>query len=153
MKNKLGETVRLSGFNHYIRSNSVRVHSGIAEIDAGPTVFELPEKDPTLSIVADDGDQTISVTYDNELDWADETGAYLITYQGQPQNPQRNFFAGPWRLLDNLPGVTGTPPTPPDVQPVVFVITELQRQWIYARIARADGRLSEPFRADTFCVA
>lgn len=151
MKNKLGETVRLSGFNHYIRSNSILVQNGLAPVDPGPTIFELPLKDPTLAITANSTTKKITVSFDITLDWLDEDGAYFFTYQGSPQNAQRNFFGGPWRLMKYLAGNSITPPSTDDEQDVVFPIAALQHQWIYARIARADGRLSEPFRADCFC--
>ncbi len=153
MKNKLGETVYLTGFSHYLRSNIVLLQSGLTLVDAGPTIFELPEKDPTFAITATEAGQTIDVTFDNALAWANEDLGFLITFQGQPQNAQRNFFGGPWRLMDNIAGDSVTAPTSADTQPVVFAIAELQRQWVYARIIRADGRLSEKFRADTFCGA
>jgi len=153
MKNRLGEAVNLTGFNHYLRSNIFLMQSGLTVVDDGPTIFELPAKDPTLSISADESDQEITVTYDDALDWASETGSYLVCYQGAPQNAQRNFFAGPWRLMDKVAGIDAAPPAGPAVMAVVFAIAELQRQWIYARIVRKDGRLSERFRADTFCVA
>ncbi len=153
MKNRLGETVTLTGFNHYIRSNSILLQSGLTVVDDGPTIFELPEKDTTLAITASKTTQLISVTFDNAALWANETGGYMVTFQGSPQNPQRNFFAGPWRLLDNIAGDDTVPPTSPDTETAVFAITELQHQWIYARIVRKDGRLSEPFRADCFCAS
>jgi len=153
MKNRLGEAVNLTGFNHYLRSNMILQQSGLTLVDDGPTVFELPEKDPTMSITASEGTQEISVAFDDTMEWLDEDDAYLITYQGSPQNPQRNFFAGPWRLMANIAGNSVTPPTTPDAQAAVFAFAELQRQWIYARIIRADGRLSEKFRAYCFCAA
>lgn len=153
MKNALGEVIYLSGYNQYLRSNVIREQSGLTIIDAGPTIFELPEKDSTLAIAASEGSQEISVTFDDSKDWVGESGAHLITFQGQPQNAQRNFFAGPWRLMGVVDGDDTTPPTSPDAEAVAFVIAELQRQWTYARISRADGRLSEPFRADCFCAA
>ena len=153
MTNRLGETINLTGFNHYIRSNSWNARIEADIVDAGPTVFELPQADPTLAITASEATQQITTAYDDGLDWADENGAYLLLYQGSPQNPQRNFFDGPWRYLGFVAGVNGAPPAGPEVSAVVFAIAELQRQWIYARILRADGRLSEPFRADTFCAA
>jgi len=153
MKNKLGETVYLSGFNHYIRSNVIRKQVALAIIDAGPVVFELPAADPTYAITASEATQDISMTFDDGMDWADETGAFMISFAGKPQNPQRNFFAGPWKIFGVISGVTGTPPGSPAAQASPYVITELQRLWCYARILRADGRLSEPFRADTFCAA
>ncbi len=153
MKNKLGETINLSGFNHYLRSNMIRKQVGIALIDAGPVVFELPAKDPTFAITASEATQQITYAYDDTMDWADETGAHIFFFQGQPQNAQRNFFAGPWRLKGGVNGVTGAPTASPYVGPVAFAIAEGQHQWCYARILRADGRLSEPFRDDTFCAA
>ncbi|MBA7671734.1 hypothetical protein ES703_79897 [subsurface metagenome] len=127
MKNALGEVIYLSGFNHYIRSNMIRKQSALAIIDDGPTIFELPEKDPILSIAASEAGPTITVTFDATLPWALETGAYLVKFQGQPQNPQRNFFGGPWRLMDNIAGVDSTGATTPDVETPVYAITQLQR--------------------------
>ncbi len=153
MTNRLGEVIHLTGFNHYIRSNAIRKQVGIAIIDAGPVVFEIPASDPTFAITCSEATQQITWAYDDTMDWADETGAHIFFFQGQPQNAQRNFFAGPWRLKGGVNGVTGAPTASPYVGPVAFAIAELQHQWGYARILRADGRLSEKFRADTFCAA
>lgn len=150
MTNKLGESINLSGFNHYIRSNAILPTIGLTPIDDGPVVFEIPEADPLFSCAGSEGTQQITYTYDDALDWADENGAYIILFQGSPQNPQRNFFGGPWRLLTALAGVNGAPPASPGVVGVKFAISELQRDWVYARIFRADGRLSQPFRSDFF---
>ncbi len=148
MKNRLGENTFLTGFNHYIRSNIILKNLGAAPYDNGPTVFELPAQDPTLALTASEATQQLTITYDDTLDWDNENGGYLYFYQGQPQNAQRNFFGGPWRYLHAITGAAGAPVASPDVAAAVFAIAEDQRQWIYARIQRADGRLSEPFRAD-----
>lgn len=148
MNNRLGETVFLTGFNHYIRSNSILVREGLTIVDDGPTLFELPQADGTFAITATEAGQTISCIFDDTLPWANETGAYLFTFQGTPQNAQRNFFAGPWRYMNKIIGDDSSPPITPSVQPTVFAITEGQRQWVYARVIRKDGRLSQPFRTD-----
>lgn len=153
MKNKLGETIKLSGFNHYLRSNMILKQSALTLVDDGPTIFELPEKDPSITLAASEGGPTISLTFDNTLDWAEETGSFMVIFQGSPQNPQRNFFAAPWRLIDHAIGLDATGITSPIVMTPVFAIAELQRQWIYARIVRKDGRLSQPFEADCFIAA
>ena len=127
-----------------------RKQATLAIIDDGPTIFELPEKDPTLAITASEAGQTISFTFDTAAPWALETGAYMIKYQGQPQNPQRNFFDSPWRLIDTIAGVDSTGASSPDEENCVYAIAEGQRQWVYVRVSRLDGRLSEPFRADCF---
>ena len=146
--NKLGESVNISGFNHYIRSNVEFLRNLAATTAPGPVVFEIPEQDPTFAITASEATQQISVTFNNALDWANETGAVMFVYQGQPQNAQRNFFGGPWRYMDRILGDGAVPPVSPDVMDVPIVIAEGQRQWVYARIRRVDGRLSEPFRSD-----
>jgi len=153
MLNRLGESVNLSGFNMYIRSNSIRKAFGLAVIDAGPVVFEIPEADPTYAIAASEATQQITTTYDDTMDWADEDGAFMVGFQGAPQNPQRNFFAGPWKSFMVISGVNGAPPASPAITAVATAIAELQHLWCYARILRADGRISQPFRHDVFCAA
>lgn len=148
MTNKLGESIFLTGMNHFIRSNAWLARLGGTVIDAGPVIFELPAKDPAFSIVASEATQQITWTYDDTMDWANETESWLLLSQGQPQNGHRNFFGGPWRYVSQVAGVTGAPPASPFISGVVFAIAEGQRQWVYARILRADGRLSEPFRGD-----
>lgn len=148
MKNRLGEVVHLSGFNHYIRSNTVRLRVGAPIVDAGPTVFELPAQDPAFVVTASEAAQQITFAYDATMAWADEDDAYILFEQGQPQNAQRNFFAGPWRHCGQVEGVNGAPPASPKIAAGVFAVAEGQRMWAYARISRVDGRLSEPFRSD-----
>jgi hypothetical protein len=150
--NKLGETTYLSGFNHYIRSNAYLAYTGVAKIDAGPTVLALPEKDPTLAIAVSVATQQISVSFDNTLPWANETGGFLIIYQGQPQNNTRNFFAGPWKYCYRIEGATGSPPASPGAVGVKYTAVLGQKTWVYARIFRADGRISEPFTASVVIV-
>jgi len=153
MTNKLGEAINLTGFNHYIRSNMILKQYGGPAVDDGPTTFELPDADPTFAVAAEEAGQTLSFTYDANLAWASEDDAHMVFYQGTPQNAQRNFFDGPWRKCTIASGNSGGAPASPKVGAAVFVVTEGQRLWVYGRILRADGRLSEPFRADTFCVA
>lgn len=153
MKNRLGETIYLSGFNHFIRSNVlIKVYGGTV-VAAGPTALELPEQDPTFAIAASEATQVITVTYDDTLEWCDEDGGYLWLFQGLPQNPQRNFFNGPWKQGVPVEGDGAVPPTSTESFAAVMPFQETQHLWMYARIQRADGRLSEAFRADCFCAA
>jgi len=151
MLNKLGEAIYLSGFNHYIRSNLALMRGGFATVDVGPVIFELPSKDPLLSFTALESMGQITVSFDDGLAWCSEDNAYMEIYAGKPQNAQRNFFGGPWRVCGFIVGSSGAPITTPQILAHSWQISEGQRLWIYARIRRADGRLSERFRADTFC--
>lgn len=151
MKNKLSETIYMTGFNHYIRSNSIRQQNGVALIDDGPKIFLLPTHDETFAITTTEASQEFEITFNDALAWSLETGAYMFLYQGSPQNAQRNYFNGPWRKLGLIAGVDSTGASSPDTKAVIYPVAQFQHQWVYARIARLDGRLSEPFRADTFC--
>lgn len=153
MPNKLGEAIFNSGFNHYIRSNLIAKLVGYPLVDAGPVVFELPAQDPTFAVTASEATQVLTLAYDDTMIWATEDLAYMYFFQGKPQNAQRNFFGGPWRLIGSVAGIDPGGPVEPHAGTAVFAISELQRQWVYARIQRADGRISEPFEADAFCAA
>ncbi|GAH66828.1 unnamed protein product, partial [marine sediment metagenome] len=48
MKNKLGETIHLSGFNHYIRSNAGYLDAVAQYFDDGPEELTLPDQTPLL---------------------------------------------------------------------------------------------------------
>ena len=153
MTNKLGESMNLSGFNHYIRSNTFLRRNGVAAIDAGPVIFEIPEGDPQFSIAVSEATQLIALTFNDAMAWCSEDGAYMEIYQGKPQNAQRNFFDGPWKQCIGLVGDSGAPVTSPTNKECSFVSTAGQHIWVYARIRRADGRVSQPFRSDVLCGA
>jgi len=97
MKNRLGESIFLTGFNHYVRSNSILWRTNGTMYANGPVVFELPEKDNQFAITASVATQQITVTANPALAWANEDNAFMYIFQGQPQNAQRNFFAGLWK--------------------------------------------------------
>jgi hypothetical protein len=153
MKNRLGETVYLSGFNHYLRSNIKALRAGIAVVDAAPSIFELPEKDAALAITATAATDQITVTFNATLDWCKETGGHMFLLGGEPQNPQRNFFKGPYKNAGQFDGNTGVPIVSPQTANSPYPLSAGQRIWIAVRIMRADGRLSEEFRANCFCGA
>ena len=153
MTNKLGETIHLSGFNHYVRSNSIRLFAGAAtRIDAGPTVFSLPEVDPVFTVVGNN-DNTIDIVFDATMDWIDLDDAHMMVFLGRPQSAGRNFFAGPWRYVTRLDGDAITPITSPEAAVAVpFAITPGQKIWAYARISYDDGRLSTKFQVGPIIV-
>lgn len=153
MLDAMGATIYLTGYNHYIRSNVIRMIGIMTTIDAGPTVFEIPTHDPTFAVTCSEATQQLTVTYDATMAWAVETGGYIFLFQGKPQNAQRETFFGPWRYYNSIAGIDPGGPVTPDVSIGPFAIAEGQHQWVYARIMRADGRLSAPFRADCFCAA
>jgi len=153
MTDVLGATMYLTGYNHFIRSNVINKITGNVIISNGPVIFEIPAHDPTYSITASEATQLITNTFDATMAWAVEDGGLLFIFAGKPQNAQRNFFGGPWRYIDTVVGIDPGGPPSPRVSGSYWAMAEGQHLWTYARIMRADGRLSEPFRSDTFCAA
>lgn len=153
MKNRLGEAVNLTGYNHFIRSNAALLQGGGTQVNAGPTVFEVPGADATLTAAISAATQKITITFDDAADWAAEVGGHLLVSVGSPQNAQRNFFGGPYRFAGVIDGAVVPPSSPDATIDVPFVCTEGQRVWVKCRIVRADGRLSEEFTVNCFCGA
>lgn len=152
VKNRLGESIYLTGFNHFLRSNSARIAAGLLEIDTAPTDLTLPAGDPVFSVTADAGGQQLTVTFDDTAAWCSETGGCLLVAMGQPQNASRNFFGGPWRIAEAILGNTGSPITSPQVIDAPFTLVAGQQIWCQARVIRADARISNQFRAASIIV-
>ena len=153
MLNRLGETIQLSGFNHFIRSNAWNARYSVAPAREGPTIFELPPADPSFAVTGTEATQELVVSFNNTLPWANEVGGLMQIFQGAPQNAQRNFFNGPWRAASAINGDPVPPASPHTILTLPFAIAEGQHLWIYGRIMRIDGRLSLPFRADVLVAA
>lgn len=143
-QNKVGETKRLTGFNHFIRSNSARLICGEAILAVAPTELALPGQDPTFSIAFTAATQQFTETFDDTLDWCTENEGHLILDLGQPQSITRNFFGGPWRQQNFLTGVDPggiASPAGPFVSDN-WTLVEGQQLWSRIHILREDGRVS-----------
>lgn len=151
MINRVGDTIHLSGFNHYIRSNSLRLRMLEPRVDAGPTTLTLPATDPQIAATVSEAAQTISVVFDDTMDWCGTDDAFMSIQMSSPKGSGVTFIDGPLRIASYLEGDTAVPITSPQVIAVPFGVAEDQVGLIQARISLADGRLSTPFR-DTFAV-
>jgi hypothetical protein len=147
MKNRLGDDVHCTGFNHFIRGNSLRLILTEAIIEDGPEVLTLPPTDPTYAIAASVATQLISVTFDNTQEWAKAADNFMLCFMGRPQNTTRNFFAGPWRYSGMKEGAVSPPTSPFTITPP-FPLVLGQRIWVASRILRADGRTTIRFQDD-----
>ncbi len=156
-QNKLGESVTLTGFNMFMRANCVLLTAGQTIVTAGPTDLGLPAGDPLMSVdTLSEATNTYSLNFDDTMDWCSEDGAHAIIDAGQPQNPTRNFFNGPWRFTNRLSGNAGAPPASPSVGTALngWEAIETQKLWFRFSIIRADGRVSTKFgNAYTIVVA
>jgi hypothetical protein len=146
MKNRLGESIKLSGFNHFVRTLSIRTLTGLPITPDGPPQLTLPQIDPTFAIAGSVATQLLSITYDITLPWHSVVGSGIAIFMGRPQIVTRNFFKGPW----NYAGKIVIADTSPKTIPAPFTLTLGQRIWCYARITTGvlDSRLSEKYSDD-----
>lgn len=153
--NKLGETVTLTGFNMFIRSNAALIRAGAAIVTAGPPDIGLPAGDIKFVAVAPKAaGQQITFVFDDTMDWNTEAGGYLVIDAGRPQNPTRNYFGGPWRFERAIVGIDpgGVASPLANVPFSSWTLVEGQKIWIRAHIIRKDGRVSNKFECDPVIV-
>jgi len=145
MKNRLGETIHLTGFNHFIRTNSARMNVALPVQDAAPTVLSLPEKDVVLACTEEDiAAQQFTFVCEND-GWAanGDPKLCILLSQGQPKLASRYFFQGPWRHMGVVSVAEGTAGT--SDEPASFAFALGQKVWFRARVLTESGRLSEPW--------
>jgi hypothetical protein len=152
-KNRLGETIYLTGFNQFVRSNSIAKAKLNTFVAPGPTVLALPETDPSFLITASVATQLVSVAFDNALPWALEVGADMFVELGQPQIVTRNYFNGPWKYMDKIAGKVAPAEPSPKTMATPYTLVLGQKVWAYGRIRRADGRISNPMVASCVVAA
>ncbi len=139
--NRIGETVNLTGLQMYIRSNTPRIQASEARVDDGPTEFNLGSF-TDMSMTVAGGGSTLSVTFDNGDDWANEDDAVAMILASREVAPTINFFKGPYRFAANIEGDGTVPPTTPASITSPFTYTSGNKAFAQVRISRADGRLS-----------
>jgi hypothetical protein len=146
--NRLGDSVNLTGFNMYVRSNTALVYNDFDPVDDAPTTFVLGEQDPTAAAAVSAATQNISLTFDTEMAWVAEDNAHLLLYASTGQNATINHYAGSFAIAGTVDGNSTTAPTSPASISMPSPVVAGQKVFFQARIVRADGRLSEPFRFD-----
>ena len=151
--NKLGAQIKLTGFNMFIRSNSIRMQSGDPTVVSGPTILTLPPGDPIFAVVVDAAGQQLSITFDPALAWNILDDGFMYIFMSAPKSAATNFIGGPFRLAGSIDGDTASPPTSPHVLAVPFPVAEGQQISCRARISEADGRLSDYFLSRSAVVA
>lgn len=138
----LGQTMKVSGQNWFVGNNVPRLQAGEPRVDTGPGIFDVGEfTEPAFDSI-DAGANQADISFESTDDWVSEDGAFMFVYISRPQNPTVNFFKGPYRFAGTIAGDSITPPTSPMTLNLPFPVVAGQRIFSYARVARADGRLS-----------
>lgn len=143
--NALGDPIQITGLNHYVRSWVPGLQAGVVLVDDAPTIFDLGLfTAPTFSF--DSPAQEMDVSFAITDDWVNEDLAVMIISLARQQNTSINFFKGPYRFANTIDGDATTPPTSPVAIAAPFPCAVGNRCFAFARVLRADGRLSMPFR-------
>lgn len=142
--NPLGDQIKISGLNHFVRSNVPRIQVGLPVVDSGPTTFNLGSfTEPVLIITAP---TTGSLAFTESDAWVGEDDAAMLVFVGRGMNATVNFFKGPYRFAGTVLGDATTPLTTPQVITSPFTMVAGQRAFYRVTVSRADGRYSPTFR-------
>lgn len=142
MKNRLGASVKLSGMNHFIRTNlQGKILSSV--IGTAPTTFNIGSlTTPSADTFAAGPPSTVNINYSAGDDWYTSgvpAQGHLYVYASRPQDTSVNFFKGPYQYAGKANG--GTPS--PLALTLPFNAVAGQRIFFYARALCSDGRLSD----------
>ena len=148
----LGASMILTGQQMYIRGNTVRVQQGVARADDAPVIFDVGSFTAPVVGAANAGANTLSVSFTDTDEWANEDGSIMVFYTGRPQNASVNYFKGPYRQAFFIAGDGITPPTSPAIIPAAFAFSVGQKVFVKVNVTRVDGRYSGAFRGEAIAV-
>jgi hypothetical protein len=145
MKNRLGDTIFLSGIAQYVRSNVSRLQAGLARVDDAPTTFTLGDV-PGYALLAPPFSTagTLTLDADASTDWRNQTDNSMLVYVSRPQNAGVTFFNGPYQLATVIPS-SSTMNSFAVTLPFATSDTT-SKYFTQSRISRGDGRLSGTFQ-------
>jgi hypothetical protein len=146
----LGQPITLTGRAVFIGNNALRIQSGLAVVQDGPTTFTLPElTTPELTITAGD---PISVAFTAADAWTTPTGGGLSLFVTPAKSPQTEFCKGPYRYAGTILGAATSPSSPATIS-TPFVYASGARVFYRMVAMTADGRISSPSFGSVFCGA
>ena len=143
MTNALGATIFLTGQNHFLRINIVRIQAGIPIVLNAPTIFDLGTFTAPTIVAINEGTQDFDIGFDNTDDWASTTGGFMLVWLGRTTGQGVAYFGGPYRFAGSIVGSI-IPPGSPQNFPAPWIVSMDNLAWVSARVNQPDGRLSLP---------
>ncbi len=140
--NRLGDPITLTGQQMFIRCNTPRMQAGMARIDDGPTIFSLDALSP-VTAQPTEASQILGITFEETDAWVGEDDAGLLVYGSDQKSDTVNYFKGPYRFANVIPGDGTVPPTSPFTSIInPFALTVDNHHFTRVLSVRADGRIS-----------
>lgn len=146
VKDAFGRDIHLTGYQMYMRTNTVVDENGLVLIADGPTVFTKGPQDATFAVAISAATQLMTVTFDDTEEWVDLDNAGMVVRMSIPQSASVKYLKRQYRIADIILGDSGTPLTSPQTMTAPWEVAEDQQVLCQARIVLPDGRLSDPFR-------
>jgi hypothetical protein len=145
----LGQSIKLSGFNMFVRTNSLQLQGGLGLLLGAPSVFNLGATPAITGFTVDIGADPGGLAVQGTVEGATDTDA-VVLFLGRPTNPGVSFFRGPYRFWGAFPTdsdgafsqTSNTPEYP-------FPIAEGNKVYVRARAILIDGRCSANAQATT----
>jgi hypothetical protein len=125
----LGDSILLSGQQHFVRTNTAALQASLSQINDPPTIYGTGEVPVIGTVTVDTSQCSVAL-----VTMPSQTTA--IGYMSRPQNASRDFNRGPYRFFDT---VTASPL----LDNVPYPTAVGQRVWGYVRYLNDDGRLSQ----------
>lgn len=151
MTNRLGETMYLSGQNHFVRTNTARIIAGLTIVTTAPAALNLGTSDPaaainSVGVSVAGGTLEVNLTITEGL--APYIGATngMALYASQPVNPGVSYYGGNMLFLQYVPGIVA-PGLQTPLEKIVTAPTgnwqEGQQIWVGLRWFLEDGRVTQ----------
>lgn len=141
--NTLGESIKLSGQQMFIRGNQIRVNDPEVEVayDA-PTIMNRGSFTPIV-VTAARTSNDLEFTINPDDEWNNTPGSFMYISTSRAISPGVSYFKGPYQLATEP--VYANPAALPD-QVVSMVFSNLpigQNVFVRVRVSFGDGRLSD----------
>ena len=139
--NKLGEVIKISGFNWFCRTNASRSLAGQGQVsdpfDDIPTTELHPPTNGTLDASA----QSLAADVDSADPWAGDANGRLLVFMTRGQNPGRISPSGGFTFVAAFPGNV-VPVTGIATSSLPVVVTAGRNYFVRYVALDADGRVS-----------
>jgi len=145
----LGQSIKLSGFNMFVRTNTVTALAGLPLLAGAPSTFNLGSTPAINTFSVDIGADPGGLAVSGTVDGADATSAIVFSL-GRPTNPGVSFFRGPYRFMrSEATDGAGIYTIGDDTTTYPFPIAEGNKVYVSVRALLVDGRLSAIAQAST----
>ncbi len=135
--NKIGETIKLSGFNWFCRANALLSLTGQAQVIVPPDTVPTTALHPPTDLVLDVSATSLTATVDDSDPWANTDDGRLLVFITQGQNPGRTSPTGGFTFVAAFDGDAGTAPT--EVTTADLPVELIEGRVYFVRFVATDG--------------